>query len=221
MYKFKKETQLVKLLKSTDDYCIVGNSPMEIGKENGDIIDSKSLIVRFNDFKINDEFVHDYGERTNVWIRGTNDKLVYTMEQKKTILGELDLVIVRAKDDRNIKFRSFMDKRDLRYEFLPLEVELSLTHKLGCCPSTGLIVLYMIYLIKGSLNRDNIFGFSFCKENRTKKGTGGQIHYYNRNDLVNPETKKVEKIKKTFLISKHQWAKEERFFKLMLKGEIK
>ena len=49
-------------------------------------------------------------------------------------------------------------------------------------------------------------------ENREKDKSGKQIHYYNDNNLINPETGSIEKIKNTFLISKHNWKKEEDYF---------
>lgn len=209
-----------KLLKKNNyDYCIVGNSPCELGEGKGEEIDSHKLIFRFNDFSLNPDFIDDYGSRVNVWVRGTNDKLVYTMEEKKKIFNELDLIILRAKDERNKEFRAYCKKHGIKYYVLPLENELKLTGDLGFCPSTGLLLLYTIKNLSVKIERNRIYGFSFCKENRDKTSTGGQIHYYNRNDLVNPRTGKVENIKGTFLASKHNWKKEEVYFrKKILRG---
>jgi hypothetical protein len=203
-----------KLLKRNDfDYCIVGNSPCEVGQKNGEKIDSHKLIFRFNDFSLDQGFQEDYGSKVNIWIRGTNDKLVYTMEQKKELLEDLDLIILRAKDDRNKKFRDYCKTNGIKYYVLPLENELELTKDLGRCPSTGLLLLYSIKKVTGGLDRSRVYGFSFCRENRSKRKTGGQIHYYNKDDLVNPVTGKVESIKNTFLISKHDWGREEIYFR--------
>lgn len=205
---------LKKLLKRNDfDYCIVGNSPCEVGKKNGEAIDSHRLIFRFNDFSLDPGFQEDYGTKVDVWIRGTNDKLVYTMEQKKTLFDDLDMIILRAKDDRNKEFRAYCKTNSIKYYVLPLQNELELTESLGRCPSTGLLLLYCIKKLTGTLDENRVFGFSFCKENRSKNKTGGQVHYYNKNDLVNPRTGEVENIKNTFLISKHDWGREERYFR--------
>ena len=40
------------LEKHNFDYCIVGNSPCEFGRKNGKLIDSYSLVIRFNDFSL-------------------------------------------------------------------------------------------------------------------------------------------------------------------------
>jgi hypothetical protein len=195
------------------DYCIVGNSPKELEKGRGKQIDSFDTVYRFNDFSLHPDFHKDYGKRVSAWIRGTNDKLVYTFEDKKSLMEGLDLIIVRAKSERNINSRQFFKRNGYHFDCYPLKYELELTDLLGFCPSTGLLTLFIFKKIHGKIDPSRVFGFSFCQENRNKKESGGQVHYYNRDDLVNPESGKIEKIKKTFLGSKHNWAKEESFFR--------
>ena len=212
---------LRKLLEKNNNYCIVGNSPKEAGKAQGKEIDKHSLVIRFNDFSTDKKFQKDYGKKTNIWIRGTNDKLVYTMEQKKKLFSRFDLIILRAKDKRNKEFRDYCAKNNVSYFIFDRNIEIELTKKLKACPSTGLLTLYHVGKIIGKVEPERVFGFSFCRENRTKNAKGRQVHYYNNKDLVNPETKKVEKIKNTFIISKHLWAKEEEFYKnIILRGKF-
>jgi hypothetical protein len=194
-------------------YCVVGNSPCEVGVGNGKKIDSFENIIRFNDFSIKKEFQYDYGAKVNIWIRGTNDKIVYTVDEKKKLLDSFDLIVIRADRDRNRKFKNYLKKRNIYFEFFPPGLEGELGKKIGHCPSTGLLTLYWIYKIFGIIEPEKVFGFSFCKENRNKDPLGGQVHYYNNNDLLNPETNKIERIKGTFLKSKHNWAAEEFFYK--------
>lgn len=201
------------LIENKFSYCVVGNSPCELGTNNGKKIDSHNIVFRFNDFSLNPKFQNDYGSKKNAWVRGTNDKLVYTMEQKKRHLKKFDLIILRAKDKRNEGFRRYCDEGGIRYYVLPLKNELELTSELGSCPSTGLLFLFNLKKITGIISRDQIFGFSFCEENRKKNNLGKQVHYYNDGKLINPETGKAEKIKNTFLISKHNWEIEEQFFR--------
>ena len=147
-----------KLLKRNKfNYCVVGNSPCEVGNAYGEEIDSYNLVFRFNDFSIDPKFKEDYGSKVNVWIRGTNDKLVYTMEQKKKMLPNFDLVIIRAKDERNREFRDYCKKSGIKYYVLPLENELELTDELGFCPSTGLLLLYNIKKITGMIEKKRIY----------------------------------------------------------------
>jgi len=197
-------------------YCVVGNSPCETGKGRGRVIDSYDSIIRFNDFSTDNIFSRDYGSNTNIWIRGTNDKIVYTANQKKLLLKSLDLIVIRADRERNDKFKRYLRKRGVYFEFFPSGLELELGDKVGHCPSTGLLTLYWIYKIFGKIDEDRVFGFSFCAENREKDPNGGQVHYYNKNNLMNPETGKVERIKKTFLKSKHNWKREEDCFNLII-----
>ena len=204
------------LLASNPDYCVVGNSPCEIGKKRGRLIDKHDLIIRFNDFSLDKKFKVDYGTKTNIWVRGTNDKLVYTFKKKKKIFHRFDLIVIRARDPRNKDSRKYFETHDLDYDCYPLKYELELTSLLGACPSTGLLTLFIISKIHGKIDPRRMYGFSFCKENREKSAKGGQVHYYNRNNLVNPNTGKVERIKKTFIGSKHDWRREEIFFRSKL-----
>tara|TARA_A100001011_G_scaffold400690_1_gene517639 strand:+ start:8588 stop:9229 length:642 start_codon:yes stop_codon:yes gene_type:complete len=210
--------KLIELLEEKNfDYCIVGNSPCEMGNKNGKKIDSHSLIIRFNDFSLEKRFNKDYGKKVNVWMRGTNDDIIYTMKKKKKLIPKLDLILLRARARRNDRFVEYAMKNKLNYDFLPKKYELKLTDDLSRCPSTGLLLLYFLKRKLGKLDRDRIHGFSFCKENREKNPQGGQVHYYNVDrDLYNPKLERVEGIKRSFLISKHNWGLEEKYFKEVL-----
>ena len=55
------------------DYCIVGNSPCEMGKGNGRAIDSHSLVIRFNDFSLDKRYKRQIyglgGRMTSLYIQ--------------------------------------------------------------------------------------------------------------------------------------------------------
>ena len=206
--------ELKHLLEKNDvDFCIIGNSPKELGKGNGKKIDSHKLVLRFNDFSTSPDFYKDYGRKTSVWIRGSNDKNIYTMEEKKKHIRSFDLTVIRAKRDWSNDFRAYMKANKLPLFIFPINYEIELSRKLKFSPSTGLLALYYIRKNFGRIEESRIYGFSFCKENRKKNPSGQQVHYYNKEDLVNPLTNKVEAIKKTFLCSRHQWHLEEKFYK--------
>ena len=48
-------------------FCVVGNSPKELNSGNGKIIDSYDIVIRFKNYNITDEFIKDYGAKTDVW----------------------------------------------------------------------------------------------------------------------------------------------------------
>lgn len=196
--------------------AVVGNSPCEIGKNKGKEIDQHDIVIRFNDFKISEEFKADYGKRTHIWVRGTNDKLVYTMEDKKKILLSFKGIFIRAFDKRNAEFRKYCEEHQIKPYHYPRRFEAALTKKLGHIPSTGLLTIFILHVFQVPFD---LYGFSFCKENRNKDIRGGQIHYYNENNLMNPVTGEIERIKGTFLESRHAWEAEEKFYKEFMMGK--
>ena len=50
-----------------ENMAIVGNGPSEAGTKNGKLIDSFDKVLRFNNYKLLDKFVEDYGTRTDYW----------------------------------------------------------------------------------------------------------------------------------------------------------
>lgn len=46
--------------------AIVGNSPCELNKQKGKLIDSYDVVIRFNNFEINENTKADYGEKVSV-----------------------------------------------------------------------------------------------------------------------------------------------------------
>ena len=90
------------------------------------------------------------------------------MNDKKKMLEALDLVIVRAQAQRNKGFIKYAEKNNLNYDFFKRKHEVRFTNTLGFCPSTGLLTLYILNKICGPIDKDRVFGFSFCKENNLK-----------------------------------------------------
>ena len=62
-----KKKSLEKYLKGKI-VAIVGNSNYEIGTGHGKEIDSHDVVVKFNNYP--DNFINDYGEQCNIWVRG-------------------------------------------------------------------------------------------------------------------------------------------------------
>ena len=69
--------------------AIVGNASSEIGKGSGGEIDSYDVVIRFNNFSLEEQYNDDYGRRTDVWavtpgietlnLRGDLSQFLYIM----------------------------------------------------------------------------------------------------------------------------------------------
>lgn len=195
--------KLAKILNKTN-YCVVGNAPTELNKGLGNKIDSFQYVVRFNDYVING-FEKDYGTKTDIWIRATNDKVINTLQLKNQ--EKFSLILLRAESQANFKSRNYYKENNINYNIIPIEYELELSNYIKGIPSTGLLFLYILYK-NNILNPDNIFGFSFCAENRDKLIDGKSIYYY------------TNELSEGFLKSKHNWAIEQKFYRGMIKGKI-
>ncbi|MFD1696823.1 glycosyltransferase family 29 protein [Roseibium aestuarii] len=60
--------------------AIVGNSPSEIGRNKGEIIDSHDIVFRFNNFKLDQSSINDYGTKTNCWVITPAIETIYRRE---------------------------------------------------------------------------------------------------------------------------------------------
>ena len=69
-YKFydesKKNLEYFKKYIKGKRIAIVGNSPCELNKRKGSLIDSHDIVIRFNNFEINQNTKADYGEKISV-----------------------------------------------------------------------------------------------------------------------------------------------------------
>ena len=48
--------------------AVVGNSPCELNKNKGNQIDQHDVVIRFNNFEINEQTIVDYGSKASVWM---------------------------------------------------------------------------------------------------------------------------------------------------------
>lgn len=53
---------------SNKKIAIVGNSPCELKKKKGSLIDSYDIVVRFNNFSSDVSVTDDYGKKTDIWV---------------------------------------------------------------------------------------------------------------------------------------------------------
>lgn len=182
--KFEKgEDELVNRIKSAGRVVVVGNSPRETGKRLGASIDSADLIIRFNNFPNGKEFDADYGKRCDIWVRSVGSWVEERNpeEFKHIVIAGTNLL------GRGFNMAHFMGllesgveasvfNRSYHYELVQL---------LNGPPSAGLMMLYMVYKIKGSLQSGDVFGFGFIdqlEEGVTNIGSSpaGVRHHWHR-----------------------------------------
>ncbi|WP_241623241.1 glycosyltransferase family 29 protein, partial [Rosenbergiella australiborealis] len=156
--------------------AIVGNGPSEIGKGIGYIIDSYDVVVRFNNYQI-DNFSKDYGSKTNVWIRGSGGDDIMLRDD----FSKYDLIILEADYEH---FPIHFNDLDLIEKYIELlstnccnfdyntHIELRRVSGLDF-PTTGLVAIWSILNIVGKENI-GLFGFSFLEE----KPSSINNHYF-------------------------------------------
>jgi len=150
---------------SNNGFCVVGNSPKEVGTGNGNLIDSYDLVLRFKNYDVSEEFSEDYGKRTDLWSTPFNLTQFYRdPSEYKATLCCLPLNIPRWRlhfGKWNIDYEVLGRYEDI-VEYIPFKIfeEVWYRYKVGQ-PSSGIITLYWMYKILGKkINRKDIFGFS-------------------------------------------------------------
>ena len=179
--------QLEELLSGT--FCIVGNSPKELGTGNGPLIDSYDTIIRFKNYDLSGEYAKDYGTRTTVMVSPFNKTQFYRDTKQYECVCcciPLNNKVWRKKYSKHINFtllQRYCDEKFLQY--IPLDIFNTLreTYPNGQ-PSSGMMTLWWIYNIIGRcIPRSDIFGFSMFDPKESH-------HYYkNHIRLENPNKK--------------------------------
>jgi hypothetical protein len=62
------KNNIVKKFVTGKSIAVVGNGPQELGKKNGTKIDSHDVVVRFNGFSTDKQFIIDYGKKTDIYV---------------------------------------------------------------------------------------------------------------------------------------------------------
>lgn len=85
-----KNNTLYKVLKGKS-IAIVGNSPSALGLNKGKEIDAHDIVIRFNNYQTSG-FEKDYGEKTDIWARGSGgDDVIKRRDNKyKLVIWEAD-----------------------------------------------------------------------------------------------------------------------------------
>jgi hypothetical protein len=143
--------------------AIVGNSPCEIGKSKGDIIDAHDIVVRFNYFSTAPEHVRDYGTRFTIHVRGSKD------DPELDKRSRLAATVVLTQGDvlylvRGWKHPLRLHKDGVRMACMPAGSNLHLQQELLAEPSRGLAFCAFAKSVRGLLSHESCFGFSFTDQ---------------------------------------------------------
>ncbi|MHC1727616.1 MAG: glycosyltransferase family 29 protein [Syntrophobacteraceae bacterium] len=183
------------ILDSKGDFCVVGNSPKEIGSGNGARIDSHKTVIRFNAFSLRYPFYKDYGSRTDVWVRmprniGLTDRVDPSIKQ---------LIIGGSNWQHRMADGAFLFERLLgdygSVGVVPFDVYKRLVYELKSVPSSGLQMLYWIYSLTGPIPIERVYGFELTDQPKNKDRQYGAT---------------------TQRVVRHDWEKERAFFELII-----
>ncbi|GHV96302.1 hypothetical protein AGMMS50293_26220 [Spirochaetia bacterium] len=139
--------------------AVVGNGPYEIGTGNGKEIDSHDIVVRFNNFEINDDYEKDYGRKTSI-ISTTGFGSIKDQYYYKS-----DFIILPT----SIYWYNFSkEKRQFIYKnsgikMLNFDVQYFtyFRNKYNTVASTGTRILYYFYRNLNIIKDIHVYGFSF------------------------------------------------------------
>ena len=169
----------LKELVSHDNFCIVGNSPKEVGTGKGPLIDSYDSIIRFKNYDLTGDHAHDYGTRTDGWVTPFNLTQFYRdPAQYQSVCCCLPLEHKKWRrrfPGSNIDYILISEYTEI--EYIPVDIfeEIWSKYDRGQ-PSSGIITLYWIYrLTDKKIPRDNVFGFSMFDPDEAH-------HYYKRDN---------------------------------------
>ncbi|EFJ2428557.1 beta-3-deoxy-D-manno-oct-2-ulosonic acid transferase [Escherichia coli] len=149
-----------------DSFAIVGNAPSEIGLNNGDAIDEKKLIIRFNAYSADYPESRDYGVKTDIWV-----KTGAYLDVPRRDFNSFKLVIISGYNPSHRNAMGvdlFLDVLDTKAQIccVPKRIYEELFLELGATPSAGLAIIYWIYKIIGPVNKKHVFGFSFGQQQK-------------------------------------------------------
>lgn len=139
------------------DFCVVGNGSSEAGTKNGRRIDGFSCVIRINNYSL--DFSEDYGTKHDIWVRVANKEVISrSANDHEMVVIAANNFEFRRKDAYEYMLSAYLANQPLAV--IPPFVYLELNKMLRGLPSTGMAILYWIFLIQGPISRANIFGFT-------------------------------------------------------------
>jgi len=181
--------------------AIVGNSPCEIGKHRGKDIDNHDIVIRFNNYILDNDTTIDYGKKENIWcispafntIKFRNDlskyNFILSIEAALFSFSYSKLKYIKWLVDGDIPFFYVDGRYELRYK--------TNLHII----SLGLYILDLLSKHTDVINKIDTYGFSFIDaENNPNR------HYF-KGDPVPTNQLKF-----------HNWNKELHYYNIILQN---
>lgn len=174
--------------------CVVGNFPSELNKNNGTNIDKNDVVIRFNDFPIGNEYIADYGSKTNVWVVANN----FDFSAVKIVdrnLSDLSILWLVSEINGKAFSKEFVNNiLDIHKKYPHLcispickDTKKILTSKYNLRFMTS--GFYVLAYLLNNFEKINAFGFSFLDEN-FKTNTANRYYekresFYSLHDFFN------------------------------------
>ena len=196
-------SKLMSLMKNKT-IAIVGNGPSDIGMSLGKEIDAHDIVVRINNYKINN-YENDYGKKTNIWIRGAGagDIISRDISEFKAVIWAVDFLHFPVMYD-SLKDISTHRVQDLSNVFmLNDDIVCSLYEKSKCkFPTTGLLAIWLC--LRAMPKCIDLYGFSFLQKDSINNNVAE--HYFN-------DRPKSESVKRS---ESHNLVEESRFISSLI-----
>lgn len=161
------------MVKAAKSIAIVGRSPILTGAGLGATIDAHDLVIRFNAASVSDEFVNDFGKKTDVmvvncWIKNDTDAMCLYKDART--FGAFQIVLDAIQEDPSENI-----------DFLPYGLKHEICQESGLNdPTSGAIMIYWVRKILGDLSNVDIYGFAFQDPER-------QLTHYDANHVINTD----------------------------------
>ncbi|MCV9962231.1 glycosyltransferase family 29 protein [Pararhizobium sp. BT-229] len=155
---------LAMLADGNGSIAVVGNSPVELGRGRGPLIDAHDIVIRFNDFVIDSPYDADYGAKTNVVFQ----TYAISKQSYAPVKGDDCLLVQRHAfnvfEPRDWEPVLQMAAAGQRFGYFPREAYILAARKLEATPSAGFAVANYMKHLRGALDRSDFFGFSFVDQ---------------------------------------------------------
>lgn len=178
--------------------AIVGNSPVEIGRKCGGEIDKCDIVIRFNDFSVEEFHSIDYGTKTDVWVFASNMKNLWRRDGQKFSVCQASGLSNFWRTPSGADFVVNASMSGNIVEEVPVRIYNEVIQGVGFHPSNGILTLRTCQWLRNGSKNLKVFGFSL-----TDQIDGAPLHYFDANHerLKNPP---------------HKWTFEREYFEKLL-----